>query len=123
MIATDEDALICDLAETYHVYDYKSLPATLVATLSVGLRDDSRIKMKMSGAKAPHDIILLSVVVDEIRALKWMLSDDGHKGINKPPSLLAMIYGEEITESKSDVMTFSSPEEYEEAKQKILGKR
>ncbi len=41
MISRDEDALICDLAETYQIYNYKSLPARLVATLSVGLRDDS----------------------------------------------------------------------------------
>ena len=32
MIKTDEDALICDLAETYQIYDYKSLPAYMVAT-------------------------------------------------------------------------------------------
>ena len=38
MIKTDEDALICDLAETYQIYDYKSLPAYMVATFSVGLR-------------------------------------------------------------------------------------
>ena len=36
MIKTDEDALICDLAETYQIYDYKSLPAYMVATFSVG---------------------------------------------------------------------------------------
>ena len=35
MIKTDEDALICDLAETYQIYDYKSLPAYMVATFSV----------------------------------------------------------------------------------------
>ena len=48
MIKTDEDALICDLAETYQIYDYKSLPAYMVATFSVGLRENSRIKMKLS---------------------------------------------------------------------------
>ena len=31
MIKTDEDALICDLAETYRIYDYKQLPAYQVA--------------------------------------------------------------------------------------------
>ena len=49
MIRFDEDALICDLAETYHIYDYRSLPVKLVATLSAGLRDDSRIKLKAAG--------------------------------------------------------------------------
>ena len=31
MINLDEDALICDLAKTYQVYDYKSTPPTRVA--------------------------------------------------------------------------------------------
>ena len=41
MIATDEDALICDFAETYHIYDYRSLDVEYAATLAYGLRDDS----------------------------------------------------------------------------------
>lgn len=48
MIVTDEDSLICDLAETYHVFNYRELPVKLLATLSVGLRADSRIKLKIS---------------------------------------------------------------------------
>lgn len=43
MILTDEDALICDLAETYHVLDYRSLPLLTAATLASGLRSDARI--------------------------------------------------------------------------------
>lgn len=46
MIQTDEDALICDLAETYQIYDYRQLPAYQVAVFSYGLRDDSRIKVR-----------------------------------------------------------------------------
>ena len=30
MIKTDEDALICDLAETYQIYDYNGLLGNLV---------------------------------------------------------------------------------------------
>lgn len=35
MLNLSEDALICDFAETYHIYDYRSLPLRLVATLAV----------------------------------------------------------------------------------------
>jgi len=48
MIHTDEDALICDLAETYHIFNYRELPPSLAATLSVGLKDDSRIKKEVA---------------------------------------------------------------------------
>jgi len=43
MIATDEDALVCDLAETYHVLDYRMLPLKTAAALASGLRSDARI--------------------------------------------------------------------------------
>ena len=36
MIAVDENALICDLAETYGIYNYRQLPPTLVAVFSLG---------------------------------------------------------------------------------------
>jgi hypothetical protein len=49
MLSTDRDALICDMAETYHVYDMRALPTKTVATLACGLREDSRIKLKMAG--------------------------------------------------------------------------
>lgn len=51
MVAEDEHALICDLAETYGIYDYHKLPARTVAILATGLREDSRIFMKK--AKMP----------------------------------------------------------------------
>ena len=39
MLNTDSDALECDLAETYHIYNYKELPLKKVALFSVGLRE------------------------------------------------------------------------------------
>lgn len=122
MISTDKNALICDLAETYRVYDYRSLPAQMVATFSVGLRDDSRIKMKMNGAKATQEILVLSMIADRLGILAWMLSEDGQKGINKPPQLIEVLYGNEIKQAKSDVLTFDTPEAFEKARRKILNR-
>ena len=64
MVRADEDALICDFAETYHIYDYKRLPLSTAAALAVGLRDTSRIKMKLSGAVVANDIQLMAAAVD-----------------------------------------------------------
>ena len=44
MAARDEDALVCDMAETYHIFDYRALPLFLAARLACGLREDSRSK-------------------------------------------------------------------------------
>ena len=58
MVHTDRSALICDLAETYGIYDMGSLPVTTVAILASGLRDNSRIKMKLAGMKVSNELLL-----------------------------------------------------------------
>lgn len=116
MIKTDEDALICDLAETYHIYDYKALPTMLVALFSVGLKNDSRIKMKLSGAKAPTEIILLASVIDKLNTLIWAKTKDAEKGRNRPKSILSAFYPKEKTNS-----TYASGEDFLKARNKLLG--
>lgn len=116
MIRADEDALICDFAETYHLYDYKALPAMLVASLAVGLRDDSRIKMKLSGAKAPAEIVLLASIVDRLSILVWAKTKDAEKGRNRPKSLLSVLYPKETNNT-----TYRTGEEFIKARNKLLG--
>ena len=119
MISLDEDALVCDLAEIYHIYDYKSLPLSRVATFAVGLRENSRIKMKMSGAKLPLDTMLLASIVDRLTVLAWMKTKDGADGINPPKSILYTLMQEE---ENSDIESFATPEEFERRRNEILGK-
>ena len=80
MIKTDEDALICDLAETYRIYDYRQLPAYQVAVFSFGLRDDSRIKVAMSGQNVPTDLLIQASMLDRLSMLVWMKTKDGQQG-------------------------------------------
>ena len=75
MIAADEQALVCDLAEVYHIFDFRSLPVKLVATLSSGLRDDSRIKMILNEERVPRNTLLLAGVCDRLSLLIGMLGD------------------------------------------------
>lgn len=98
MINTDKDALLCDLAETYSIYDIKAHPVTRVALFSVGLRDDSRIKMKMSGSRITSDLILLASAVDRLSLLVWGNTEDGQKGRNKPMSILDALLNPEKKE-------------------------
>lgn len=118
MIRTDEDALICDLAETYHIYDYKRLPLKTVAALSAGLRDDSRVKMKLSGAVAPTDTMLLAAVADRLSLLVWMKTKDGSKGRNKPKSILDSFNGKE-----SNISAYISGEDFMKEREKLLERR
>lgn len=69
MIILDEDALICDFAETYHVFDYKALPLNLAATLACGLRRDSRSKMALAEQTMPLEVFLLAGILDRLSVL------------------------------------------------------
>lgn len=117
MIALDEDALICDLAEAYHIYDYKSMPIKLIATLSSGLGINSRIKQKIRGERASLEVMLLMSIVDHLKILIWQNSEDGRKGRNFPKSLLQQLLEPEKTER---VSAFENGEEFEKKRQKII---
>ena len=115
MIKVDENALICDLAETYQIYNYRQLPPFQVAIFAIGLREDSRIKMKLSGAKVSPNILLLSGIIDRLNLLLWFKTKDGLKGINKPKSILNELYNKE-----SDVSAFTSGKEFEEERNRLI---
>ena len=118
MIATDEDALICDLAETYHIYDYRSLPLQRVAIFCIGLRDDSRIKKKINGIEYTTDTLLLAKAVDYLALLFWSKTKDAENGMNAPESILNQLLGN--TESETDVVSFETAEDFETARSRIL---
>ena len=113
MINTDEEALICDLAETYGIFDYRSLPIKTVATLSVGLRADARIKMKLSGMEFEPNTYLLAGIVDRLSILLWRQTKEGMEGINPPELILN-------SNERKENIGFSSGEEFERFRKKIL---
>lgn len=121
MIKTDEQSLICDFAETYSIYNYKSLPLKLVATLASGLSGDSRIKRKLSGLNHSIDTLLLACIVDRLSLLLWRDTKDASKGKNKPESMYEL-----LTSSNKDVSeshnSFTSGKEFEKERQRILNK-
>jgi len=118
MLAYDREALICDLAETYHILDYKSVPVEVLSILAAGLRDDSRIKVKMSGSKISLDRLLMARMVDSLALLVWSKTEDAQKGRNKPKMITELLTAEPKEEA---VKTYSTPEEFESAWKMITG--
>ena len=119
MIATDEDALVCDFAETYQVFDYKSLPARLAATLAAGLRESSRIKMKMAGMPCTSETLLLAMAVDRLSLLFWAKTDDGQKNRNRPESIYMQLLGAN-TKQESDIVAFESRSDFEAERKRLM---
>ncbi len=116
MLEADEDALVCDLAETYGIYDYESLPVQTVAALSIGLRGDSRIMMKMTGQELSRTDLILTIIADYLALILWAKTKDGKHNRNKPTPLRDMFR----TKKESDVAGFDSPEEFERARAALL---
>lgn len=120
MLSTDRDALLCDLAETYGIYDFEALPATKLAALAVGLRENSRIKMMLSGTKISRNDVLLAGILDRLSLIVWKLSTDGKNGTNAPRSILSLLLGEKKEDDKQ-VQAFNSGNEFDAEWEKITG--
>lgn len=120
MISLDRSALICDLAETYGILDWKAVPVATLALLAVGLRENSRIKMRLSGRNVPVEHLLLAATLDRISTLVWFQTEDGEKGINRPKSMVDILQGD-TQETGGDVQSFETTEEFEQQWQSITG--
>lgn len=114
MIAVDEDALTCDLMETYHLANWQDMPANFVATLAIGLSDDSRIKKKISNSKLSLEQGLLALLVDAVRINNWLHTKDAQKRRNMPPSVYKQLMGlDKPKETIYELRHFDSIEEYQ----------
>ena len=120
MIATAEDALICDMAEYYRIYDYRSLSVELAATFSVGLmaREDSRIRMKLTGEKVPLSAMLLARISDTLAWIKWSKTKDGQSGTNRPIELVRILAG---GIQESNIASFCSGEDFDKERMRLTG--
>lgn len=124
MIATDEDALVCDLAETYQVFDYRSLPARFVATLAAGLRESSRIKLKMAGMPCTSETLLLAMAVDRLSLLFWAKTEDGQKNRNRPESICAkLVDAGDNKKTRANTAKYKTMDEFLEMWEKKTGNK
>lgn len=103
--------------------DHRALPASTLAALAAGLREDSRSKMNLSGRKATRAEMLLAAAVDGLNRITWLLSGVcPHEG-EGPKSILRAILQEGDTAEADNAMAFDSPEAYEDAWERITGVR
>ena len=117
MLNVDRTAVICDLAETYHIFSMEQLPMRMVATLACGLKADSRIMTKMAGVKVSPPLLLLgALIVDEIRALRFGLAGDK----TTKPVFVTDLMADGLPEK--ELKGFSTVHDYEEARRKIIEK-
>ncbi len=121
MIATDRDALLCDLAETYHIYDLRALPVSTLATLACGLRPDARSMMRLSGTAVPLPVRLQAAMLDDLNMLVWAQTKDGQHGRKRPESVLRMLEGRKKRDT-APVCAFADGASFDEMWKRLTGK-
>lgn len=118
MLASDEDALICDMAETYHILDIWALPVELLATLASGLRENARIWFKMNGLREIPTEIVLPQLADTITLIMYALAGGSSKGIEKPELFMEAMRGQ--TAKKKESKGFDTGEDFMAYRKRIL---
>ena len=118
MLSKDEDALICDMAETYHVLDIWALPVETLAVLASGLRDNSRIKMKIAGINYIPMEMVVPRIADCVSLLLYSFTKDAKYKRNMPTMFTDIMAGKKT--KTDDLMTFSTGAEFMAARERII---
>ena len=113
---------MCDLAETYHIYDIKALSPVVVATLVAGLRPDSRTVMAENGIKDTNRLLILASISDTLRWLQWAKTKNGSKNRNKPKYLMPEIFSKKEVQMSKGHKSFDSGEDFDAHWEKIRRK-
>lgn len=114
MLATDEEGLICDLAEYYNIYDYKAFKPSFISLLAGGLSNDSRIKRKLSAQDYSLEELILIGIYDRLSWLLYAQTKDAQKGINKPKNLF-----DQLIHKEKEIASFNSVEEFKTKLEKL----
>lgn len=83
----------------------------MVATLLIGLRDDSRVKMHIANAKITIEQTIMAIMADALRFIAWSKTTEAKHGRYKEKSILKTLNGEYAKE-KDDLMSFETIEDY-----------
>ncbi len=118
MLASDRDALECDFAQFYGIYDITRMDPAIIITLACGMPAESRIIRKLSKTQNDIKTLLLATIADSVALLVWFRTKDGQRNRNRPKSFAQILSGkgEKIKQEQS----FATPAEFEKRRREIL---
>lgn len=108
------DALICDFAQFYHVYDINSLDVRTAAILMSGLPKESRLVRELTGNKPDQETLLMASILDTARNIEYaVFQSHSKKKLKRPQSVVKKLLGIEDGEKRqNDVQGFGTAEEF-----------
>lgn len=110
--------ITCDLAETYHIYNYRDFKPSYIYVLVEGLKSDSRFKMALKNQKVDDLTLLNAKAVDLLNLLVWSKTTDAETGRNRPKSLVDLLLNDLEIEKEG----FDSKEDFMKEREKFLRK-
>ena len=117
MRAIYKDALVCDFAQYYHLYDLECIDINLGATLACGLPSESRTIRKISGQIFPTEMILQMGILDVLRSIEHAyINVHSKRKVPKPQSIFKLMNKKD----DKDIRAFRSGEEFEIEREKLL---
>ena len=103
--------MICDFAQFYGVYDMHIVPPANAAVMALGLPDDSRVKLKISGQDFGFDRRLMMLIYDRLNWLRWIKTEACRKGYDPPLPLEQEIKQNAQKAEEQRLMGFDDPDE------------
>lgn len=122
MRAVCHDALICDFAQYYHIYDLSPVRISTAAVLACGLPAESRTIRKLSGQKLTLDTYLRAGILDCMQTMNYLFLKKNFKGKHKKPESIVQRLLGNGDHAKKEIRAFRSKEEFERARQQLLAR-
>lgn len=104
--------MVCDLAETYKIYNYKDFEINYIAKLVRGLSQSSRVFMHLNDSALPVEQMLLAGIADRLGLLLWQNTD----GRAKMPDLIL----DNFAKKEKETCSYYSAEDFERARKEML---
>lgn len=93
--------------------NYRELSPDLVATLVLGLNDNSRVRRHFSKENLTLEQYLLAMIADSLNFIAWSKTKDAQHKKNRPKSVVQKLTASGKTD-KDDLELFETAEEFEE---------
>ena len=106
-----ESEFICDMAEFYHVFNYKELTPDYLSILLSGLRENSRVQMARAGLKVNLSHVFLATIADEIKIILRRL---GVETEQSESLLQILINGKSEQNEQTMCLGFNSKDSFKE---------
>lgn len=95
-------------------------PVYTVAVFCCGLREDSRIKLKMSNQIVPFETMLLAGIYDRLSLLLWSKTKDAEKGKNMPKTISDELNQSPRKSKQTNTSLFNSGEDFEQRRKELI---